>query len=208
MRKLLKKILQIILKKNPNNLLDLCIIGLGNPGDKHFKTRHNAGYDYLEKLCNDLGVVLAPNKKLDGQYGEAAINDLKIGFLKPNEYINNSGKSVLLVKKYHVKNLSDILVIHDDMDLEPGEVKLKEGGGHGGHNGLKDIIAKAGKDFVRLRFGIGHPPTKQETNAWVIKKPNPQEKQGLEESFAKADSARDSILEKKWLIAMNELHKK
>jgi PTH1 family peptidyl-tRNA hydrolase len=189
-------------------LLDLCIIGLGNPGDKHFKTRHNAGYDYLEKLCNDLGVVLAPNKKLDGHYGEAVINDLKIGFLKPNEYINNSGKSVLLVKKYHVKNLTDILVIHDDMDLEPGEVKLKEGGGHGGHNGLKDIIAKAGKDFVRLRFGIGHPPTKQETNAWVIKKPNPQEKQGLEESFAKADFARDYLLGKKWLIAMNELHKK
>jgi len=208
MRKLLKKILQIILKNNPNNLLDLCIIGLGNPGDKHLKTRHNAGYDYLEKLCNDLGIVLTPNKKLDGHYGEAVINDLKIGFLKPNEYINNSGKSVLLVKRYHVKNLSDILVIHDDMDLEPGEVKLKEGGGHGGHNGLKDIIAKAGRDFVRLRFGIGHPPTKQETNAWVIKKPTPQEKQGLEESFAKADSARDSILEKKWLIAMNELHKK
>ena len=151
MKKLLKKILQIILKNNPNNLLDLCIIGLGNPGDKHLKTRHNAGYDYLEKLCNDLGIVLTPNKKLDGYYGEAVINDLKIGFLKPNEYINNSGKSVLLVKKYHVKNLSDILVIHDDMDLEPGEVKLKEGGGHGGHNGLKDIIAKAGKDFVRLR---------------------------------------------------------
>ena len=208
MKNLLKRIAQIILRKNPNNLLDLCIIGLGNPGDNHSKTRHNAGYDYLENLCNDLNVVLTPNKKLDGYYGEAVINDLKVGFLKPNEYINNSGKSVLLVKKYHVKNLSDILIIHDDMDLEPGEVKLKEGGGHGGHNGLKDIIGRAGKDFVRLRFGIGHPPTKQETNAWVIKKPNPQEKQGLEESFAKADCARDSILEKKWLIAMNELHKK
>ena len=189
-------------------MLNLCIVGLGNPGDKHKKTRHNAGYDYLERLCDDLGVVLTPNKKLDGHYGEAVINDLKVGFLKPNEYINNSGKSVLLVKKYHVKNLSDILVIHDDMDLEPGEVKLKEGGGHGGHNGLKDIIGKAGKDFVRLRFGIGHPPIKKETNAWVIKKPNVEEKQGLKESFAKADSARDSILEKKWLIAMNELHKK
>ena len=122
MKNLLKKIAQTILRKNPNNLLDLCIIGLGNPGDKHSKTRHNAGYDYVEKLCNDLGVVLTPNKKLDGHYGETVINDLKIGFLKPNEYINNSGKSVLLVKKYHVKNLSDVLVIHDDMDLEPGAV--------------------------------------------------------------------------------------
>ena len=74
MKNLLKKLTQIILRKNPNNLLDLCIIGLGNPGDKHSKTRHNAGYDYLEKLCNDLGVVLTPNKKLDGHYGEAVIN--------------------------------------------------------------------------------------------------------------------------------------
>ena len=160
MKNLLKKLAQIILRKNPNNLLDLCIIGLGNQAINILKP-DIMRYDYLEKLCNDLGVVLTPNKKLDGHYGEAVINDLKIGFLKPNEYINNSGKSVLLVKKYHVKNLSDILVIHDDMDLEPGEVKLKEGGGHGGHNGLKDIIGRAGKDFVRLRFGIGHPPTKK-----------------------------------------------
>ena len=97
MKNLLKKIAQTILRKNPNNLLDLCIIGLGNPGDKHSKTRHNAGYDYLESLCNDLNVVLTPNKKLDGHYVEAVINDFKVGFLKPNEYINNSGKSVLLV---------------------------------------------------------------------------------------------------------------
>ena len=187
-------------------MLDLCIIGLGNPGDKHSKTRHNAGYDYLENLCNDLSVVLTPNKKLDGCYGEAVINDLKVGFLKPNEYINNSGKSVLMVKKYHVKNLSDILVIHDDMDLEPGEVKLKEGGGHGGHNGLKDIIERAGKDFVRLRFGIGHPPTKKETNAWVIKKPNPQEKEKMAIAFEKAKNNIGKILHKDWMIIMNDLH--
>ena len=162
-------------EENPNNLLDLCIIGLGNPGDKHSKTRHNAGYDYLEKLCNDLGVVLTPYKKLDGHYGETVINDLKIGFLKPKEYINNSGKSVLLVKKYHVKNLSDVLVIHDDMDLEPGEVKLKEGGGHGGTMDLKISLEELVKIlFVKIWY---RPPSYQkETNAWVIKKPNPQEK--------------------------------
>ena len=206
MRKLLKKILQIILKNNPNNLLDLCIIGLGNPGDKHLKTRHNAGYDYLEKLCNDLGIVLTPNKKLDGHYGEAVINDLKIGFLKPNEYINNSGKSVLLVKKYHVKNLSDILVIHDDMDLEPGDVKLKLSGGHAGHNGLRDILKVIGNDFVRLRFGIGHPPNKEQTDSWVIKKPNPQEKKEMANAFERAIKNIDKILLKDWMIIMNDLH--
>ena len=208
MKNLLKIIAQKILGTNQNNLLDLCIVGLGNPGDKYNHSRHNAGYDYLDLICNQLNVESKQSKKIDGLLGETIYKDLQIGFVKPNEFINNSGKTLNLIKKYKVKELNNILVIHDDMDLEPGEVKLKEGGGHGGHNGLKDIIAKAGKDFVRLRFGIGHPPTKQETNAWVIKKPNPQEKQGLEESFAKADSARDSILEKKWLIAMNELHKK
>ena len=88
MRNLLIKIAQTILRKKQNKLLNLCIVGLGNPGDKHKKTRHNAGYDYLERLCDDLGVVLTPNKKLDGHYGEAVINDLKVGFLKPNEYLS------------------------------------------------------------------------------------------------------------------------
>ena len=206
MKNLLKKLTQIILRKNPNNLLDLCIIGLGNPGDKHSKTRHNAGYDYLEKLCNDLGVVLTPYKKLDGHYGETVINDLKIGFLRPNEYINNSGKSVLLVKKYHVKNLSDILVIHDDMDLEPGDVKLKLSGGHAGHNGLRDILKVIGNDFVRLRFGIGHPPNKEQTDSWVIKKPNPQEKREMANAFERAINNIDKILLKDWMIIMNDLH--
>jgi len=195
MRKLLKKILQIILKNNPNNLLDLCIIGLGNPGDKHLKTRHNAGYDYLEKLCNDLGIVLTPNKKLDGHYGEAVINDLKIGFLKPNEYINNSGKSVLLVKRYHVKNLSDILVIHDDMDLEPGEVKLKEGGGHGGHNGLRSTDEMISKEYIRVRMGIGKPEHKGETSSYVLGDFTAQEALHLEDWIDKTCEAMEFLLE-------------
>ena len=90
-----------------------------------------------------------------------------------------------------VKELNDVLVIHDDMDLEPGEVKLKIGGGHSGHRGLKDIINKVGDDFVRLRLGIGHPPVKNETNAWVIKKPTPSEKEGLNNAFTKANESLD-----------------
>ena len=94
------------------------------------------------------------------------------------------------------------------MDLKPGEVKLKIGGGHGGHRGLKDIINKVGDDFVRLRLGIGHPPVKEETNAWVIKKPNPSEKEGLNNAFTKANESLDQLLNKEWLIAMNDLHTK
>ena len=208
MKNLLKKITQTILRKNPSNLLDLCIVGLGNPGDKHKKTRHNAGYDFIELLANDLNVELKDTKKLDALYGELLIGDRTIALVKPNEYINNSGKTLNLLKKYKVKSLKDVLVVHDDMDLEPGEVKLKDGGGHSGHNGLKDIINRVGSDFMRLRFGIGHPPIKNDTNAWVIKKPNPQEKKGLDEAFKKTLNSLDQLLDKDWLIVMNDLHTK
>ncbi len=208
MKNLLKKITQIVLRKNPSNLLDLCIVGLGNPGDKHKKTRHNAGYDFVDLLAKNLNVELKDTSKIDALYGEISFGESTIALVKPNEFINNSGKTLNLLKKYKVKSLKDVLVIHDDMDLEPGEVKLKDGGGHGGHNGLKDIINQVGGDFMRLRFGIGHPALKNDTNAWVIKKPNPQEKKGLDEAFDKALKSLDQLLLKDWLIAMNDLHSK
>ena len=208
MKNLLKKITQIVLRKNPSNLLDLCIVGLGNPGDKHKKTRHNAGYDFIDLLAKNLNVQLKDTSKIDALYGEISFGESKIALVKPNEFINNSGKTLNLLKKYKVKSLKDVLVVHDDMDLEPGEVKLKDGGGHGGHNGLKDIINRVGSDFMRLRFGIGHPALKNDTNAWVIKKPNPQEKKGLDEAFDKALRSLDQLLLKDWLIAMNDLHSK
>ena len=208
MKNLLKKITQIVLRKNPSNLLDLCIVGLGNPGDKHKKTRHNAGYDFVDLLAKNLNVELKDTSKIDALCGEISFGESTIALVKPNEFINNSGKTLNLLKKYKVKSLKDVLVVHDDMDLEPGEVKLKDGGGHGGHNGLKDIINRVGSDFMRLRFGIGHPALKNDTNAWVIKKPNPQEKKGLDEAFDKALKSLDQLLLKDWLIAMNDLHSK
>ena len=127
MKNLLKIIAQKILGKNQSNLLDLCIVGLGNPGDKYNHSRHNAGYDYLDLICNQLSVELKKSNKIEGLLGETTYKDLKIGFVKPNEFINNSGRTLSLIKKYKVKELNDVLVIHDDMDLEPGEVKLKIG---------------------------------------------------------------------------------
>ena len=186
------------------------IVGLGNPGAEYESTRHNAGVWYINALLKRYPppTALQNDSKFKGLTGQTTIGSKTVRLLIPTTFMNLSGQSVAALANFYKIPVESILVAHDELDIDPGLLKLKSGGGHGGHNGLKDIIAKAGKDFVRLRFGIGHPPTKQETNAWVIKKPNPQEKQGLEESFAKADSARDSILEKKWLIAMNELHKK
>lgn len=204
MKQALMKIIQRLQKKN--KLLDLCVVGLGNPGDKYNRTRHNAGYDFLDRILDIKSLSLENSKKIDAQYAEIIIGNLSIGFVKPNEFINLSGKTMSLLKKYKVKSTEDILVLHDDMDLEPGEVKLKIGGGHAGHNGLRDILNSVGDNFVRLRFGIGHPSDKKQTNAWVTKKPTPAEKRGLSVAFEKCESCLDDLLMKKWLIVMNKLH--
>ena len=115
MKNLLKKITQIVLRKNPSNLLDLCIVGLGNPGDKHKKTRHNAGYDFVDLLAKNLNVELKDTSKIDALYGEISFGESTIALVKPNEFINNSGKTLNLLKKYKVKSLKDVLVVHDDM---------------------------------------------------------------------------------------------
>lgn len=206
--KLLKKIIQILLRRNPSNLADLCIVGLGNPGDKHFKTRHNLGYDFVELIAQRFNAQFSISKKLDASIAEFNFGGKSILLVKPNAFINHSGKTLGLIKKYKVNSLDKVLVVHDDMDLQPSEVKLKVGGSDGGHNGLKDIIKTVGKDFIRLRFGIGHPAIKADTNTWVIKRPTPEEKKLIADSFDKAMLALDDILSLDWLIAMNKLHSK
>jgi len=206
--KLLKKIIQILLRRNPSNLADLCIVGLGNPGDKHFKTRHNLGYDFVELIAKRFNAQFSKNKKLDASIAEFNFEGKSILLVKPNAFINLSGKTLGLIKKYKVNSIDKVLVVHDDMDLQPSEVKLKVGGSDGGHNGLKDIIKTIGKDFIRLRFGIGHPAIKADTNAWVIRKPSPEEKKLIADSFDKAIFALDDILNLEWLLAMNKLHSK
>lgn len=206
--KLLKKIIQILLRRNPSNLADLCIVGLGNPGDKHFKTRHNLGYDFVELIAQRFNAQFSKSKKLDASIAEFNFGGKSILLVKPNAFINHSGKTLGLIKKYKVNSLDKVLVVHDDMDLRPSEVKLKVGGSDGGHNGLKDIIKTVGKDFIRLRFGIGHPAIKADTNAWVIRKPTPEEKKLIADSFDKAMLTLDDILSLDWLIAMNKLHSK
>jgi len=206
--KLLKKIIQILLRRNPSNLADLCIVGLGNPGDKHFKTRHNLGYDFVELIAQRFNAQFSKNKKLDASIAEFNFEGKSILLVKPNAFINLSGKTLGLIKKYKVNSINKVLVVHDDMDLKPSDVKLKVGGSDGGHNGLKDIIKTVGKDFIRLRFGIGHPAIKADTNAWVIKKPSPEEQKLIADSFDKAIFALDDILNLEWLLAMNKLHSK
>ena len=206
MENLLKKIAQIVLRKKRNKLQDLCIIGLGNPGEKYSKTRHNAGCDFIDLIASELQAEFKPSKKFDAEIADISYREHQISLVKPKEFINRSGKTLKLLRKFQVDSNDKLLVLHDDMDLEPGEVKLKIGGGHAGHNGLRDISQQIGNDYVRLRFGIGHPPSNTDTNAWVIKKPNPEEKMKLKQSFEKALNSLDQLLQKKWMVAMNALH--
>ncbi len=145
------------------------IVGLGNPGADYVKTRHNAGFWFIEALANDLSVTLKPEKRFNGEHIKVPINMRDVHLLKPMVFMNNSGQSVAACARYYKIQPEEILVVHDELDLDPGTVKLKKTGGHGGHNGLRDIIAHLGtKDFYRLRLGIGHPGHRSQVVNYVL----------------------------------------
>lgn len=136
------------------------IIGLGNPGEKYIYTRHNIGFIILDKLATDLNIQFSEQSKFKGLTAEASFNDTKYILLKPQTYMNLSGESVRLVSDFYKIEPKDILVIHDDIDFEVGELKKQFSKNSAGHNGIADIIEKLGtKDFYRLRVGIGNPST-------------------------------------------------
>ena len=134
------------------------LVGLGNPGQKYSKTRHNAGFLLLDEVAKEESVVFSRQARFFGELAEVNKGGVKMYLLKPGTFMNRSGQSVSSVMKYYKIQPEEILVVHDDLDFEVGVMKLKSAGGHGGHNGLRDIIASLGvKDFKRLRVGIGRP---------------------------------------------------
>ena len=155
-------------QKRAKKVLKLCFVGLGNPGSKYNNTRHNIGKDWLLKLCESESVKLLNKTKFEADlaYSESE----EILYVVPNNYVNNSGRTISkLVKNLNLSE-SKIIILHDDLDLNPGQVRLKEGGGHGGHNGLRDIFEKTGsKDFMRIRIGVGHPGNKDQVSDWGSK---------------------------------------
>lgn len=165
------------------------IVGLGNPGREYELTRHNAGAWFVEKLAEINSVQLSFNKKFHGATAKIKINNHECHLLIPTTYMNLSGQSVLALAHFYKILPPEILVTHDDLDLSPGIIKLKQGGGHGGHNGLRDIIARLGnQDFMRLRIGIGHPGNKEQVTNYVLTKAKNNEK-------AQIDLAIDNALQ-------------
>ena len=183
------------------------IVGLGNPGEKYSKTRHNAGFLFLEHLCQQVGASLKADKQCFGRSAKVMINGQEIRLLAPDTFMNLSGKAVNAATKYYKIDMSEVLVAHDELDLDPGVARLKLGGGHGGNNGLRDIIQKtATKDFARLRIGIGHPGVGRDVSSYVLKQPNRDDQNKIDNAIAETLRVINSIADGDFPRAMNELH--
>ncbi len=164
------------------------IVGLGNPGPEYSKTRHNAGVWFVEELAKRFNISLRAEKKYFGLYGKGEIAGQLVHLLIPTTFMNRSGKAVAPLVNFFKIPVENILVAHDELDMEPGICKIKLGGGHGGHNGLRDIIAALAnnKNFYRLRIGIGHPGHKDKVTGHVLGKAPANEQQRIEQAIDEA----------------------
>ena len=185
------------------------IVGLGNPGPEYEDTRHNAGFWLLDQLARQWHSHWQDDRKFFGHLIRSTRPSGEIRLLKPQTYMNLSGQAVQAVASFYKIQPQEILVIHDELDLEPGRIKFKLGGGNGGHNGLKDIQARLGSpDFYRLRLGIGHPGDRNEVVNYVLRKPRREEKELIEDAIDKSIASLPDILAGKIEAAQRVLHGK
>ncbi len=185
------------------------IVGLGNPGRDYTKTRHNVGFWLIEELTKINNISLNLENKFFGLYGKFKYKDSDIHLLEPQTYMNLSGKSVLAVSGFYKIQPEEILVVHDELDFNPGIVKLKLGGGHAGHNGLRDIgRVLNSKNFWRLRIGIGHPGDRHKVSDYVLNKPSADDQNKIEESITDSIKILDLIFDGNFNDAMKKLHTK
>lgn len=184
------------------------IVGLGNPGDKYTDTRHNAGEWLIERLVRRFNVSLNPESKFFGNTARTLVNGKEVRLLVPTTFMNLSGKAVGALASFYRIKPEEILVIHDELDLPPGTAKLKQGGGHGGHNGLKDIVAQLGNNnnFYRLRIGIGHPGHRDLVAGYVLNKPSPADRDALEKVLDEATDCVEMIFKDGMVKATNRLN--
>lgn len=185
------------------------IVGLGNPGQEYEQTRHNAGFWFVDRLAIQYGSgSLTKESKFKGWTGSCVIGGKTIRLLKPDTFMNLSGQSVAALANFFKIDCNEILVAHDELDIDPGTVRLKMGGGHGGHNGLRDIVDAMGnrKDFGRLRIGIGHPGKASQVSNFVLKKASIKEQDYIDQALFECIKHVENIVSGAWQPAMNELH--
>ncbi|XKE46652.1 aminoacyl-tRNA hydrolase [Halomonas organivorans] len=184
------------------------IIGLANPGTEYEATRHNAGAWLLEALARDSGAELRPDKKFLGRYARIRLGDQDLHLLEPTTFMNRSGGAVAALVQFFKLAPGELLVAHDELDLPPGTARYKTGGGHGGHNGLRDIIRALGNDksFHRLRIGIGHPGDARLVTNYVLGRPGKADRSAIDAAIDECLATLPQAVAGDWTRAMQRLH--
>lgn len=185
------------------------IVGLGNPGPKYADNRHNVGFWWVDALAAEAGAQLRPEARFHGLAARVSRASRELWLLEPQTYMNHSGRAVGALAGYYKIAPEEILVVHDELDLPPGTVRLKKGGGHGGHNGLKDIVAHLNTpDFWRLRLGIGHPGERNEVSNYVLNAPRREEQELIEHNVSESLALLPMIIDGDFSAVMLKLHTK
>ena len=185
------------------------IVGLGNPGTEYAQTRHNAGFWYVERLAQRYGISLKSESRFHGLTGRGQIEGHDVRLLLPSTFMNRSGQAVVPMAKFFQFSPAQLLIAHDELDLASGVIRLKSGGGHGGHNGLKDIAAALGTpDFWRLRLGIGHPGDRNEVVNFVLKAASKDEQTAINQCIDDSLQVATQLLNGDFEGAMLKLHTK
>ena len=182
------------------------IVGLGNPGAEYQQTRHNAGYWFVDELAARHGGHFNPERKFNGEQCRIKIDGADVRLLKPTTFMNNSGQSVRAMAGYLKIPVNKILVVHDEIDLQPGTARLKLGGGHGGHNGLRDIVSHLGAEFARLRLGVGHPGNKNDVVDYVLRRASLDDNRMIHEAINEAADVMPLLVREGFEKAMTQLH--
>jgi len=183
------------------------IVGLGNPGPKYEGTRHNAGFWFVDFLARNAGTQLRLDAKFHGEVGKITIADHDVWLLKPNTFMNRSGQSVRAVAQFYRIEIADILVAHDELDVPAGALRVKQGGGHAGHNGLRDIIDQlGGNEFMRLRIGISRPATSGDVTDYVLGAPSKPDRDAIQTAIKEAAVYTPQLLGGELPKAMQHLH--
>jgi len=184
------------------------VVGLGNPGPRYAGTRHNAGFWLADSLAAHCGASFRKASKFSGEVAELQCGG-RFWLLKPDTFMNRSGAAVGAMARFYRLSPPQILIIHDDLDLPPGTVRLKRGGGHGGHNGLRDVMAQLGdREFLRLRIGIGHPGSSDQVLDYVLSRASREDQEQIEQAIVQAVEVFPHVLEGNLEKAMNLLHTK
>lgn len=182
------------------------IVGLGNPGKEYAQTRHNAGFWFVEQLADRYGISLKAEPKFHGFTGRGQIEGHDVRLLLPTTFMNRSGQSVVPFAKFYQVTPEAILIAHDELDMNPGIIRLKTGGGHGGHNGLRDIVPHIGPNFHRLRIGIGHPGSKERVSGHVLGKAPSSEQDLMDAAIDHALSKVKMLVDGQVSQAMNQIN--